>query len=62
MLAALHDALADRAFGVSSAGPQEKSSNEYTRGGHSLRNVFGIMTPLEWGRMQKENWHIVISA
>ena len=30
--------------------------------GHSLRNVFGIMTPLEWGRVQKENWHIVISA
>ena len=30
--------------------------------GHSLRNVFGIMTLLKWGRVQKENWHIVISA
>ena len=41
---------------------KKKVPTEYTRGGHSLRNVFGIMTPLEWGRMQKENWHIVISA
>ena len=57
----LVDVATSDVFGKNYSAEQARKKKVYERG-HSLRNVFGIMTPLEWGRMQKENWHIVISA